>query len=43
MVHISKELTSMEFVLQDGKEASDFLYKISNEVVVIKYSCNSSD
>ena len=43
MVHISKELTSMEFVLQDREEVRDFLYKISNEVVVIKYSCNSSD
>jgi len=43
VVHISKELTSMEFVLQDRKEVRDFLYKISNEVVVIKYSCNSSD
>lgn len=43
MVHISKELTSIEFVLQDRKEVRDFLYKIGDEVVVIKYSCNSSD
>lgn len=31
-VYISKELTSMEFVLQDGKEARDYLYEIGDEL-----------